>query len=226
MNRCTVTAVPGEQGISFSRESDAPATRVFRAYTDPTLLRQWTGPQGSELVIRDFVARTGGLYNYRIAGPERELEFFGSFHEVTETLGREYAARIVRTVQAGGRSGHRGLEVLRLTGLVKGRCRLDGVWVFTSSAARAAVATTEPGSCLAESFNRLDGLLASVEGDSGSGLYGETSNHRPGEPLREWDAVTARRYLALTIMGSASEEAIVRLIDGDSLSSEDLIAFG
>lgn len=70
MNRCTVTAVPGEQGISFSRESDAPATRVFRAYTDPTLLRQWTGPQGSELVIRDFVARTGGLYNYRIAGPE------------------------------------------------------------------------------------------------------------------------------------------------------------
>ncbi|WAP50908.1 hypothetical protein OL239_13130 [Arthrobacter sp. ATA002] len=34
------------------------------------------------------------------------------------------------------------------------------------------------------------------------------------------------RDLALTIQGSVSGEAVVRLINGDPLSSEDLIAFG
>ena len=220
-----MTAGPGEQGMSFSREFDAPAGRVFRAYTDPSLLRQWACPPGTELRIRDFVARTGGAYNYVIAEADRELQFFGSFHEVTETLHPVYAARIVRTVESGGSPGQPGLELLRFSDLAEGRSRLDGLSVFAAPSGGGAAAA-EADSGPAENFARLDELLASVNWEARTGLYGETSNHRPGEPLRKWDDVTASGDLALTIMGSDSGEAIVRLVNGDPLSSDDLIAFG
>lgn len=95
---------------------------VFRAHTDPRLLRQRMGPRGSELRIRDFVARTGGFWNYPTA--RAGSWSFGSFHEVTEASGPEYTARIVRTVETADRPGHPCLEVLRFTDLAEGHeCR-------------------------------------------------------------------------------------------------------
>ncbi|MBA3797367.1 MAG: SRPBCC domain-containing protein, partial [Chloroflexi bacterium] len=51
-NQRTVTALPGAQSLSFSREFEAPAERVFEAHTDPELLAQWTGPQGTHFRMR------------------------------------------------------------------------------------------------------------------------------------------------------------------------------
>lgn len=223
-NESTATAGAGGLTLAFRREFDAPAASVFGAYTNSRLLRQWVGPRGSELRIRDFVPRTGGLYNYAIADGDRELEFFGSFHEVTETVGPDDAARIVRTVESSGRPGHPRLEVLKFTDLGKGRSRLEILTAFASVEDHDA-GGTEPDMA-GELHDRLDELLASPEHGAGEGFHGETSNHRPGEPLRKWDAVTASGDLALTIMGSASGDAIVRLVNGNPLSSEDLIAFG
>ncbi|MCC3267607.1 hypothetical protein [Arthrobacter gengyunqii] len=54
-----------------------------------------------------------------------------------------------------------------------------------------------------------------------------SSNYRPGEPLREWeDTRTAGIDLALTIQGAQAGDALVRLINGEELSKDDIIAFG
>ena len=52
-------------------------------------------------------------------------------------------------------------------------------------------------------------------------------NYRPGEPLREWGpgrAVTAS--LTLTIKEADAGEALIRFLDGETPSKDDLIAFG
>ncbi len=187
------------------------------------MLRRWLPPPESELQISDFLARTGGLFNFTISrAGSRDRRFFGSFHEVAEFPGPPYDARIVRTVESGENSGHPYLEELRFTNLAEGRSRLDILSLFASAGDRdAAEAAGGPQ----EEYVRLEELLASGDWD-GTRIYGERSNHRPGEPLRAWDAGTAFGDLALVIKGSASGEAMVRLINGEPLSAEDLIAFG
>lgn len=219
-----MTSPAGSRSAPLIRDFNAPAASVFFAHTNSRLLRQWVGPRGRELRIRDFVPRTGGFWNYSILWQGREVHLFGSFHEVTRSPGPDLAARIVRTVESGDRPGHPRLEVLTFTDLAEGHSRLE----VLSAAAFAGDhddGAAEPDMA-GELYDRLDELLASPEFGADAGIAGETSNHRPGEPLRAWDAVTAAGDLDLTIQGSASGEALTRLINGESLSPEDLFAFG
>ena len=182
------------------------------------------GPRGSELRILDFVPRTGGFWNYSIVWQGREVELSGSFHRVIHSPGPDFAARIVRTVESGDRPGHPRLEVLTFTDLAPGRSRLEVVSAAAFGEGHDA-GSAEPV-LAGERHDRLDELLACPEHGADAGLFGETSNSRPGEPLRAWDAITAAGDLDLTIQGSASGEALTRLIKGEPLSSEDLFAFG
>lgn len=56
----------------------------------------------------------------------------------------------------------------------------------------------------------------------------ESSNYRPGEPLRSWTSGEPISPVdaELIILASESLASLRRLIDGDNLSDEDLIAFG
>lgn len=56
----------------------------------------------------------------------------------------------------------------------------------------------------------------------------ESSNYRPGEPLRSWTSgeSVAPFDAELAIAASESLGSLLRLLDGDKLSDADLIAFG
>lgn len=60
------------------------------------------------------------------------------------------------------------------------------------------------------------------------GLPRESSNYRPGEPLRSWTSgePIAPTDAELIIQASESADSLRRLIDGDQLTDADLIAFG
>ena len=45
MTDMQITAEPGVPQVLSSRELDAPRDLVYRAYTDPELLKQWLGPR-------------------------------------------------------------------------------------------------------------------------------------------------------------------------------------
>ena len=152
-NQRTVTALPGAQSLSFSREFEAPAERVFEAHTDPELLAQWTGPEGTQFRMREFDARTGGCWSYVIEGHGEEWAFHGSFHEVTAP------SRLVQTFEFENEPGHPTLEVLSFIDLPDGRSRVDGQSLFLSIEDREAM-LSEMDSGMDENFQRLDQLLA------------------------------------------------------------------
>jgi uncharacterized protein YndB with AHSA1/START domain len=152
-NQRTVVARPGEQTISFTREFEAPAARVFGAHTDAALIAEWIGPRGTNLSMREFDARTGGCWNYVVSGGG-EWGFHGSFHEVTAP------SRIVQTFEFDGNPGHPSLEILEFTDLENGRSRIDGLSVFVSVQERDAM-LADMDQAMDEDFDRLEDLLAS-----------------------------------------------------------------
>ena len=49
-----IIAEPGVPQLVTSREFAAPRDLLFRAYTDPDLLRQWVGPRRMIMIIDRF----------------------------------------------------------------------------------------------------------------------------------------------------------------------------
>jgi uncharacterized protein YndB with AHSA1/START domain len=149
----TVTAAPGSQSIAFSREFEAPATRLFEAHTDADLLSQWIGPRGTQVEMREFDARTGGSWSYVVVGRNGSWPFHGSFHEVTAP------SRLVQTWEYDDEPGHPSLEVMTFVDMPEGRSRIDGLSIFLSVADRdAMLGDFDRGRD--ENFERLDDLLA------------------------------------------------------------------
>lgn len=151
-----VTALPGEQTVSYTREFEAPAALVFRAHTEADLVAKWTGPAGTEVRMREWDARSGGSWSYVVAGGGGEWAFHGTFHEVT------VPRRIVQTFEFEGHPEHPNLEILNFVDLAGGRCRLEGLSLFPTLADRDDM-LSDMDSGMDENFDRLDGLFASGE---------------------------------------------------------------
>jgi uncharacterized protein YndB with AHSA1/START domain len=156
-NTRTVVADPASQTMTWTREFEAPAERVFAAHTDPAVLPLWTGPAGTTLTLREFDARTGGCWSYVVGAPDgRSWAFHGSFHEVAAPT------RIVQTFEYEGEPGHPNLEIMEFADLPGGRSRIAGTSVFISVEDRDAM-LTDFDSGLDENFDRLEALLAGGE---------------------------------------------------------------
>ena len=151
-----VTALPGEQTISYTREFEATAALVFRAHTEAELVAKWTGPVGTEVRMREWDARSGGSWSYVVAGGGGEWAFHGTFHEVTEPR------RLVQTFEFEGNPEHPNLEILTFVDLDGGRCRLEGHSLFLTLEDRDAMLADMDGG-MDTNFARLDALFASGE---------------------------------------------------------------
>lgn len=59
-------------------------------------------------------------------------------------------------------------------------------------------------------------------------IISESPNYRPGEPLRTWEAQNpvAIVDVNLVIQKAQARDALIRLINGEDLSSDDYIALG
>ena len=77
-----IVADPNIPVVTITREFDAPPERVFKAWADPDLVRQWMGPRSVEMDIEEWDCRTGGKLPLR-RDPRRRGGggFYGSFHE-------------------------------------------------------------------------------------------------------------------------------------------------
>jgi uncharacterized protein YndB with AHSA1/START domain len=70
--------------LQLRRTFHAPRERVFRAWTEPALLRQWWGPRGFTTPTAEIDLRTGGRYRVAMQPPEGEtLYLHGTYREVT-----------------------------------------------------------------------------------------------------------------------------------------------
>lgn len=154
-NPLTVTAEPGVPIIDMVRELDAPIADVFRAYTEPDLVKQWLGPRGYEIDMKEYDARAGGSWAYVHRDPDgNSYGFHGVFHSVAPD-------RLVQTFEFEGAPGHVSLDAASFEDAGAGRTRVRIRSVFQSVEARDAMVASGMERGLSQGFERLDELLRS-----------------------------------------------------------------
>ncbi len=76
---------PRERVLSITRVFDAPRTLVWRAWTEPEMLKKWTGPHGYTLPHCTVDLRVSGVWQYCMRSPEGQ-DFWcrGTYLEIVE----------------------------------------------------------------------------------------------------------------------------------------------
>lgn len=66
------TAISKEQKhtITLSKNFNAPADKIFTAWTDPEMLRLWFGPEGVKTKSASIDLRIGGEYSFTMVLPD------------------------------------------------------------------------------------------------------------------------------------------------------------
>lgn len=81
--KATVT-LPSDTEILITREFDAPAHLVYRACTEPELVRQWWSGQRGEMTVCEIDLRVGGRWRYAMVADSHggEFAFYGDYREI------------------------------------------------------------------------------------------------------------------------------------------------
>lgn len=154
-NETTITVDSTVPMIRITRGFDAPVEKVFRAHTDPELVKQWMGPRRLTMGIDHYDVRTGGSYRYVHSGEDgREHWFRGSFHEVRPN------ELIVQTFTYEPYPDQVALERCIFEDLGNGRTRLVTTSLVDSFEERDAFVASGMESGVREGYERLDELLA------------------------------------------------------------------
>lgn len=160
MTDAAITAEPGTQNITITREFEATPARVFRAHTDPDLFVQWLGPHGYTTELTAFEPRDGGRYAFTQTDPAGgSFAFRGVFHGDPSLEG------ITQTFEFLGFPGAVSIETVHFEDLGDGRTRLVGTSTFPSVEARDGMIAAGMEKGVNEGYSRLDDILASRQAD-------------------------------------------------------------
>jgi uncharacterized protein YndB with AHSA1/START domain len=174
MGKSQLTAEPGSHQILITREFDAPRQLIFRAWTEPQLVKQWLGPRRLEMIIDPdlivqwlgprkyemiidkYDVRDGGSYRYIHREPDgTEYGFHGVFHGDPSPDG------MVQTFEFEGAPGHVSLDTLRMEER-DGKTVVHINSVHHTVESRDATLASGMATGLEEGFQRLEEVLATM----------------------------------------------------------------
>ncbi|GIE99058.1 SRPBCC family protein [Paractinoplanes rishiriensis] len=76
--------LPADTQILITREFDAPRHLVWRAYTEPDLIKRWWAGERGEVTSVEVDLRVGGRWRYVMtANPGFEVAFHGEYREIS-----------------------------------------------------------------------------------------------------------------------------------------------
>jgi uncharacterized protein YndB with AHSA1/START domain len=76
-------SLPADDQILITREFDAPAHLVYKAWTTPELVKRWWSGQRGEVTSVEIDLRVGGRWRYvMVADAGFEVAFHGEYREV------------------------------------------------------------------------------------------------------------------------------------------------
>ena len=81
-SRSATVTLPSDTSILITREFDAPADLVFRAWTEPALVRRWWHANRGEVTLCEIDLRVGGKWRYVMAAADGEVGFHGEYREI------------------------------------------------------------------------------------------------------------------------------------------------
>jgi uncharacterized protein YndB with AHSA1/START domain len=148
---------PSEREIAMTRDFDAPRELVFDAWTKPELLRRWLGVRGGwTFAVCVVDLKVGGAYRFVWRGPKgQEMGMGGVYREIVRP------ERIVATEKFDD-PWYEG-EALDTTVLVEknGKTTVTTTGLYASREIRDAVLRSPMETGVAESYDKLDEVLAS-----------------------------------------------------------------
>ena len=154
MGKTQFTAEPGIPQIISEREFDAPRELLFRAWTEPDLLKQWLGPRNLTMEIDRYDVRDGGTWRYVHRDDEgNEYAFHGVFHGDPSPEG------MVQTFEYEGYPGHVSLDTLTFEER-DGKTIVRTNTVFQSVEARDGMMQSGMEYGVDDGYDRLDELIA------------------------------------------------------------------
>jgi uncharacterized protein YndB with AHSA1/START domain len=151
----TVT-LPQDDQILITREFDAPRHLVYRAYTEPELIRRWWAGRRGDVTSAEADLRVGGGWRYVMVGREgQEVAFHGEFREIIPN------ERIVSTEVYEGAPDSEAVNLITFTESGE-RTTLSILMQLDSRETRDAIIATGMESGLQEAFDLLDEVAGSL----------------------------------------------------------------
>ncbi len=85
MSDTTTVTTQGDTEILITREFDAPRELVFRAWTEPELVRRWWTARRGAMTVCDIDLKPGGKWRFVMTADrgDEEVEFYGEYREVS-----------------------------------------------------------------------------------------------------------------------------------------------
>lgn len=161
MEKAQVT-LPSDREVKVTRSFKAPRALVWRAYSEPELVRKWMlGPPGWSMTVCEMDLRVGGKYRWRWRSNEdaSEFGFTGEYREV------EVGSRIVHTeaydpgttgVSMGGDEALVTLTMSEKDGITTVTTVMD----FKTKETRDAALATGMTDGMEQSYQLLEGVLS------------------------------------------------------------------
>jgi uncharacterized protein YndB with AHSA1/START domain len=148
---------PNDFDVVCTRSFDAPRTLVFDCHTRPELVRRWLlGPPGWSMPVCEINLRVGGRFRYvwRNVSSGKEFGFDGTYREIAAP------ERIVHTESANWQTDGAEALVTTVFAEASGRTTMTLTISYPSRAIRDAALATGMTGGMAQSYDRLDSVLA------------------------------------------------------------------
>jgi uncharacterized protein YndB with AHSA1/START domain len=149
---------PSDREIAMTRVFNAPRSLVFDAWTKPELLKRWLGVRGGwTFAVCEVDLRVGGTYRFVWRGPGgAEMGMGGVYRDVVRP------ERLVAT-EKFDQSWYEG-DALDTTVWVEkgGKTTVTTTVLYASREVRDSVLRTPMATGVAESYDKLDEVLAST----------------------------------------------------------------
>jgi uncharacterized protein YndB with AHSA1/START domain len=154
MTKVTLTAEPGKQEIIITRLFDAPADRLFKAMSDPSLIPNWWGPRKYITIVDKMDFKEGGSWRFiNRESDGTDYAFHGVYHSIAAPT------RMVQTFEWEGMPGHVSLETMTLEER-NGQTLLTSHAVFQSVADRDGMMQGGMEEGVNDTYDRLAEVVA------------------------------------------------------------------
>lgn len=155
-----VVTLPQDDQILIVREFDAPRHLVWRAYTEPELVRRWWGAKRGSVTLAEIDLRVGGKWRYvMVAEGGFEVGFHGEFREIVA------GERLVATevFEGAGPDAEESAGVNTVTFVDHGdRTTLEMLCAYPSKEIRDIVIGSGMEAGMQESLDALETVAASL----------------------------------------------------------------
>jgi uncharacterized protein YndB with AHSA1/START domain len=145
----------GEREAVVTRVFDAPLEKVWRACTEPELIRQWWG-RGNPLDVVRFEFEKGGHWRFVEHANGQSHGFEGRFREIVPMQ------RVSQTFEWDGMPGYAVVDTATYEDLGDGRTRVTTHSMFMTAAERDGMMQSGMEGGMAMSYAALDRLLATL----------------------------------------------------------------